>query len=139
MPNETIQLSATSYITVEECPRDYYGDAKKRAERVVLYSDNKKVLTWDVYLSEDTRYTLVMDVEPEFRDGKFLDVLANADPGSLSRFDRQYVVWLNAGEPVVHREAAFVDGLKVFNEREILKTGTVLIHGAANKVVPISE
>jgi hypothetical protein len=137
MPSEIVHLSETSYITIDECPRDYFGDENKKAERVTLFSNGEQVLIWDVFMNEDTRYALYIDVEEKFRDGEWLNILLESDPMSLGRFNREYAVWTNVGEVMVSRESSLVDFFKSMNDKNILRTEVVLEHGLENKVIKI--
>lgn len=139
MNSQTINLSDKSYITIDPCPRNYFGDDKKTAERVQLFTNGEKVLTWDVYMNDDTRFTLYMEVETNYRSGEWLNVIAECDPLSLQRFNRKYAVWTNSGEAVVKQESTFAEALKTFNKRNVLTTSVALAHGQINKIIDLTQ
>ena len=139
MPSEIVHLSETSYITIDECPRDYFGDENKKAERVTLFSNGEQVLIWDVFMNEDTRYALYMEVEEKFRGGEWLNILLESNPTSLSRFNRKHVVWTNVGEAIVAHESSIVDSLKLMNNKNILQSEVIFEHGLENKVINVID
>lgn len=139
MLKETIQLNDEMYCTVEPCPVDYFGSDSKSAERVITYWNDQKVSTWDIYLSDDTRYTMLFEAEPEFQNGRWIELAKTYWPNSLDRFSRQYIVWLNSNGAMVARETEVKTLLEHFSSNNVMKSNTVLAQGMINKIIPLEE
>ena len=93
MAVEVLQLSDEIHCTIEPCPIDYFSSDAKRATRLTAFKGEEKFCTWDVYLNDDTRYTLYFEAEEPFRQNLWMEMLKTFYPGALSRFDRPNVVW----------------------------------------------
>lgn len=137
MDKQTVRLNDQMYLTIEECPIDYFSSDTKRAERVITYWNDQKVSTWDVYLNDDTRFFMNFEAEPEFRNGRWLELLATYEPGSMSRFDRPNTVWFKAGEWVVNDKERIVSAVKDLRDRNVMQSGTVFSTGSLNEVISL--
>jgi hypothetical protein len=136
---ETLRLNNNTYCTVEPCPENHLDDDTKKAERVVVYQNDQKVFTWDVYLNDDTRFSLFFQAEPEFQDGKWLDVIATFEPNSMARWNRPYAVWWNVGEWMEARQDQFKALLETMNADNVLESKTVFSMGAINSITHINQ
>lgn len=139
MSKEILQLSDDMYCTIEPCPIDYFGSETKRAERVITFWNDQKVSTWDVYLSEDTRYTIRFEAEPEFQNGRWIELTQTYYPNILERFTRPNIVWLRTNEITVSKEPEFLSLLSNLAQRNVMGLGTIYAEGNLNKIIPMDE
>jgi len=108
-------------------------------QRVTTYKNEEKVSTWDVYLNEDTRYTLKFEAEPNYRNGLWMDLLKTYDENALNEFDRENAVWLGTGSWVLTQNQKIQTMLKHADLSNILKTKTAYSQGLLNEVIKIRE
>jgi hypothetical protein len=139
MSNELLQLSDKMYCTIEVCPIDYFGSDIKRAERVTTFWNDQKVSTWDVYLSEDTRYTIRFEAEPEFQNGRWMQLTETYYPNILERFSRPNIVWLQTNQITVSKESDFLQMLTALAQRNVMSGGTIYAQGLLNKITHMDE
>ena len=125
------------HCTVEPCPVDYFGSESKRAERVITYFGDQKVSTWDVFCNDDTRYFLFFEAEPNFRNKRWLELVATYEPGSLARFDRPNAVWFRTGEWVVEDKQHFVNSVKNLGDKGVLHVQKVFSEGALTEIIDL--
>lgn len=135
MSKEVLKLNDEMYCTIEPCPIDYFGSETKKAERVITYWNDQKVSEWDVFLSSDTRYTIRFEAEPDFRNGRWIELANTYLPGSLDRWARPNVVWLQTNQMSVASEKDFLKLLSDLATNQVMSTGTIYSHGMINKII----
>lgn len=125
------------YGIVEPCPIDYFGSTEKRAIRITLYRNDERIFIVDLYLTDDTRYTMYVSVEEPYQNGIWLGMLKTFDPGVLSFLDRPNAVWYRPGEWIIEDKPKLLDGLTELKDQGILQTDRVFSYGALNDVYDI--
>lgn len=143
MSTEQYRMNNNMYYTVEPYPFKYGGllsnVQQEDISRVNIYLDDQLIIRWDVYITDDTRYTIGIEVAPNYRLGQWIDIWASADAGTMEQFSRPKVVWLNSGKLVKEQEIAMKRLITMLHERGIMRTGKVYAHGDINNVTTISE
>lgn len=137
MAAEQIQLNEEMYCVVEDSPIDYFGSQEKRALRITTFHKEQKVSTWDIYLSEDTRYTLNIEVEEPYRHGRWMELAKTYWPGTLEKFSRPNAVWYLAGQWIIAEGESMRGSLHELKTKRILDTGKVFSYGLVNDIYEI--
>lgn len=140
MTTEQTPIGNGLAITIEPCPIKY-GDLvdcipQDKFERLKLFADGVQVLVWDFCLTDDIRFETFIEVAPEFRDGRWITRLFDADPGSLDYFSRPKAVWLGLGVDDVEGFKWLHKGL---TQRGIMRTEKVYLQGSLNGVVDLTK
>lgn len=137
MSTERIQLNDEMYCLVENSPIDYFGSEEKRALRVTTFRGDEKVCTLDLYLNEDTRYTLGIEVEEPYRNGRWMELMKTYWPGALEKFSRPNAVWYLAGQWIIAESDRIRGVLGNLKDKQILETDTVFSYGSINDIFEI--
>lgn len=142
MPLQHHTMNERTYFTLEPSPDKYFGPLldvpQNDIQRLTVYLDNKKLMVWDIYLTDDTRFEAKLEVDPAFRFSEWIGVVTNANPGALDAFSRPNAVWVNVGEIIIEQEQALVYMHKTFSERGIMTTERIFVHGTQNKIIDLA-
>jgi hypothetical protein len=131
------RLNEEMYGIVEPCPIDYFGSEEKRAIRINTFRNDERVSTFDLYLTDDTRYTLGILIEEPYRGGLWLELIGTYEPGVLSFIDRPNAVWYKPGEWIIDTKDNILHGLNQFKEKGIMKTDKVFSYGTINDIFDV--
>jgi hypothetical protein len=131
------RLNDTMHCIVEPCPIDYFGSEDKRAIRITTFENENRVSIIDIYLTDDTRYTLYVSVDEPYQNGIWWNLVKTYDPGVLAFMDRPNAVWYRPGEWIIEDKPRLLDGLKEMKDYGILQTDRVFSYGALNDVYDI--
>lgn len=135
------RLNDRMYYVLEPCPEKHREPlspaAAENVTRMSIYVDEQKMMIWDIYLTDDIRYEANLEVDPSFRNGEWMSLLIEAEPGSLEAFSRPNAVWANTGTIIIEQEQALAQFHKTMTERGIMRTERIFAHGSLNKIIPI--
>lgn len=118
--------------TDTESPIDYFPGQNKRARRFTLYRNNLLVLFFDYYVEGDTRYGLYIEVDPVFRDGKWLEIITQIKNIQPDYLQEPRVVWLRVSPWLAKSLPKLVATREALLERDAAFAATVYIEGAIN-------
>lgn len=124
----------SGYATDKYSPVDYFPGQDKRARRFTLYRGTKQVLFFDYYVVDDTRYGLYMEVNPAFRDGKWLEVVADVQANPDNHLNQKRVVWLKVSPWLAKSMPAMITAVEKLNQKDITFIESVYIEGAINDI-----
>lgn len=137
------RLSDRLTYTLEPCPNRYWGPLKDipadQIQRMTIYVDGQKMMVWDTYLTDSTRFEPYLEVDPAYRNGEWMDLLVESDPGSLDSFSRTNCVWVSSAPIIEEQEQALRQFHATMTERGIMRTTTIFAHGSINKIIPVIQ
>lgn len=131
------ELGGGKYGVLEPCPEVLYWEPQLPVQRFTVYLNDEKVLHWDVYLTDEVRYEMNLFVERNFRDGEWMRLLTECDPGSLQFFSRLTGAWMRANQMVADDENELIAMHTEMTAKNIMRTGRFMAEGAINKIIPI--
>jgi hypothetical protein len=122
------------HATDTASPVDYFPGQDRRARRFTLHRDGKQVLFFDYYVSGDTRYGLYVEVEPEFRDGKWIEVVSSIQKKVSNYLNQPRVVWLKVSPWLAKSMPNMLATVETLNEKDITFIKSVYVEGAVNNI-----
>ena len=120
------------YATDTESPVNYFPGQGKRARRFTLYRNDMLVLFMDYYIEGDTRYGLYFEVDPAFRDGQWLEIIAQIKNFAPNYFQESRTVWLHVSPYLMRSLPKLLATREMLLEKDKAFATTVYIEGAVN-------
>lgn len=124
----------SGYATDKYAPVDYFKGQDKRARRFTLYRGTKQVLFFDYFIVDDTRYVLYVEVNPAFREGKWLEIAAEIQANPDNHLNQKRVVWLKVSPWLAKAMPNILTTIDKLNEKDITFIKSAYIEGAINEI-----